>query len=64
MSRGSKYFIARPFTQKAFENFFKDEVKIHEKLGFTDTVLAENFNLADNTATMTLQCQLKAEASI
>ena len=51
MSRGSKYFIARPFTQKAFEKLFsKDEVKIHSKFGFTDTVvLAETFNLGDDT---------------
>ena len=58
MSRESKYFIARPFTQKAFEKLFsKDEDKIHSQLGFTDTVvLAENFNLADDTATTTLWC--------
>ena len=33
-------------------------------LGFMDTVLAENFNLADNPATTALRCLVIAETSI
>ena len=37
---------------------------IHQKLGFTDTDLAENFNLADNIATTDVFYLLIAETSI
>ena len=37
---------------------------IHQKFGFTDTDLAENFNLADNIATTDVFYLLIAETSI
>ena len=38
--------------------------EIHQKLGFTDTDLAENFNLVDNIATTDVFYLLIAETSI
>ena len=38
--------------------------KIHQKLGFTDTVLVENLDLAEKTATKALRCLVLAETSI
>ena len=37
---------------------------VHQKLGFTDTDLAENFNLVDNIATTDVFYLLIAETSI
>ena len=37
---------------------------VHQKLGFTETDLAENFNLADNIATTDVFYILIAETSI
>ena len=37
--------------------------QVHQKLGFTDTDLAENFNLADNKATTDVFYLLIAETS-
>ena len=56
-----------PKIKEAIQVTKKEEsiaILIHQKLGFTDTDLAENFNLADNIATTDVFYLLIAETSI
>ena len=46
------------------QNITSETCVVHQKLGFTDTDLAENFNLADNIATTDVLYLLIAETSI